>query len=160
DKLVFGSGGARQVPDGFDHWEARKQIVEFARMAGEIAAQHGRLLVVEALRSRECNIVNTMAEASQIVREGNHPNVQCLFDTYHFWSEGEALDNLSRAAPLVRHVHVADLEGRVAPGESGASDYRPAFAILKQSGYDDTMSVEASGFTDISGTGKRVLAFL
>src|SRR5437764_9697841 len=33
--LVFGSGGARHVPEGFDRDRAAQQILDFARMAAE-----------------------------------------------------------------------------------------------------------------------------
>ena len=161
-KVAFGSGAARQVPDGFDHWEARRQIVEFLRAAGEISARNGVTIAVEPLRAKESNIINTMAEVHALVEDVALPEaVACLYDSYHVWSAEEPLDNLRRAAPRVRHVHVADLDGRAAPGESGKNDadYRSAFALLKQAGYDDTISVEASGF-DVASAGPRVLAYL
>ena len=61
--------------------------------------------------------------------------------------------------PWIKHVHVADLEDRVAPGLSGKSDYRPIFAILREANYDDLISVEASQF-DIARDGQRVLDWL
>ena len=39
--LVFGSGGARQVPDGWDRVHAYEQIVAFGKMAAPIAQRHG-----------------------------------------------------------------------------------------------------------------------
>src|SRR5262245_23698779 len=47
--MVFGSGGARNVPDGFDRGRAREQIVEFAKVAAEEAGRHGVVIVVEPL---------------------------------------------------------------------------------------------------------------
>ena len=47
----------------------------------------------------------------------------------------------------IRGEHLADLAGRVAPGEgSPPSDYRPLFHLLKAGAYSGTMSVEAVGF--------------
>jgi sugar phosphate isomerase/epimerase len=158
--LVFGSGGARMVPAGFDHAVARKQILDFIRMSAAIAAKHDVLLVAEHLNRAECNIVNSVAEAMTYVHEVNHPNYQCLVDSYHFWLENEPLDSLRDAMPWIRHVHLADTKNRVAPGESGAHDYRSFFRVLKQGGYDRAMSIEPSNFTDIAGAGPRVLEFL
>src|SRR5207248_659966 len=61
--LVFGSGGARNVPDRFDREKAGKQIEDFVRASADIAAQHGVTLVAEPLNRGECNIINTVAEA-------------------------------------------------------------------------------------------------
>jgi sugar phosphate isomerase/epimerase len=158
--LVFGSGGARMVPEGFDHAVAREQILSFIRMSCAIAAKHDVLLVAEHLNRGECNIVNSVAEAMEYVHEVNHPNYQCLVDSYHFWLENEPLESLREAMPWIKHVHLADTAKRVAPGESGAHDYRSFFSVLKQGGYDRAMSIEPTNFTDIAGAGPRILEFL
>lgn len=158
--LVFGSGGARQVPEGFDRAKARVQMLDFLRMSAPIAQESGVTVVVEHLNSKECNIVTSLAEELTYVREINHPNIQCLADTWHFWLENESLDSLKDSLPYLRHVHVADKDGRVAPGEAGTSDYRPIFQILKRGGYKGAISVEAIGFSDIANVAPRVLAFL
>jgi sugar phosphate isomerase/epimerase len=157
--LVFGSGGARNVPDGFDRNRARTQIIEFLKMIGPIAQRHNITLVVEHLNRGECNIINTVEEAMTYVSELNHPSLRCLIDSYHFWKNDENLDTIAPAAKSILHVHVADKEGRVAPGLSGLADYRPFFAPLKRAGYDGPISVEAMNF-DIPATGREVLEFL
>jgi sugar phosphate isomerase/epimerase len=158
--LVFGSGGARNVPEGFDRATARTQIVEFLQTSAPLAAQHGVTLVIEPLNRKECNIINSVAEAMEYVRELNHPNVQCLVDSYHLWLEDEPLENVRAAMPWIKHVHVADKVGRTPPGESGKSDYGPLFSILKSRNYDGMISIEASQFTDLAGVGSRAIAFL
>lgn len=158
--LVFGSGGARHVPDGFDRSDARRQIVEFAGMSATIAADHGVTLVCEPLNRGECNIINSVAEAMEYVRAVDHPHFQCLVDSYHFWLENEPLTNLREAMPWIKHVHVADKDGRVAPGQSGKSDYVPFFAVLKSGGYDGRISVEVSKFLDAPASYAPVLRFL
>src|SRR5262249_53740115 len=107
----------------------------------------------------ECNIINSIPEVMQYVTAVNHPACNCLFDTYHFWMEDEPLSHLKDAVGHIAHVHVADKDGRVPPGESKTSDYRPALAILKASGYEGIISVEASNF-DLASAGARVLQFL
>jgi sugar phosphate isomerase/epimerase len=144
--LVFGSGGARQVPEGFDRERAAEQILDFARLSAELAASAGVVIVAEPLNRGECNILNSIGEAMGYVRSVNRPSFQCLLDTYHFWLENEPLANLRESIGSIRHVHVADTEGRVAPGVSRSADYQPVFRILKQSGYDARISVEANNF--------------
>src|SRR5205814_709414 len=109
----------------------------------------------------ECNIVNTIAQAADYVRTVNHPNFRILLDTYHFWLENDSPQILIDALPLIAHVHVADKDGRLPPGESGKSNYRPLFRILKQGGYDSTISVE-SDFPDdlIRRRGGKILEYL
>jgi sugar phosphate isomerase/epimerase len=156
--LVFGSGVAREVPAGFDRERARQQIVVFAEMSSQLAAENGVMLVVEPLNRGECNIINSIGEAMQYVRDVHHPNFRCLLDTYHFWLEND--DTTSIDVSAIRHVHVADKEGRTPPGESGTSDYRPLFAILKRAGYDGLISVEAGSWKSLAEQAPRVLRFL
>jgi sugar phosphate isomerase/epimerase len=156
--LGFGSGGARSVPDGFDRDRAMAQLLDFARVAARLADAAGVVIAMEPLNRPECNFINTIAEVAEIVRAVNSPAFRALLDTYHLWRESEPLENVAAAAPLVAHVHVADLENRTPPGESKTSDYRPIFRLLKQSGYDGLMSVESKTFDADSGA--RSLTFL
>ncbi|WP_428940541.1 sugar phosphate isomerase/epimerase family protein [Fontivita pretiosa] len=157
--IVFGSGAARSVPEGFDRATARQQIIDFLRDSAAICQQHQVILVVEPLNRRECNIINSVAQAMEYVHAVDHPNVMCLLDSYHFWLEDEPLANVEKAMGWIRHVHVADREGRVPPGESGQADYRPLFGVLKSGGYDGLISVEAR-FADLPAAAPRVLDFL
>jgi sugar phosphate isomerase/epimerase len=156
---VFGSGGARMVPEGFDRATAAGQIVRFLKEASVLAGAAKVRIVVEALNRKECNIINSIPEAMEFVRAVEHPACRCLFDSYHFWEESEPLAHLQAAAKDIAHVHVADLADRVAPGLSGKNDYRPALAILKAAGYEGLISVEALNF-DLAANGGRVLRFL
>jgi len=158
--LVFGSGGARNVPDGFDRKQAEKQITDFVKMTADIAKKHGITIVAEPLNKGECNIINTVAEAMTYVKAINHPNFQCLVDSYHFWLEDEPLENLKAAMPWIKHVHLADKEGRVAPGLSGKSDYRPFFKVLKDAKYDGLISFEGNAIPEFEQTAPKVLEFI
>jgi sugar phosphate isomerase/epimerase len=158
--LVFGSGGARNVPDGFDRDAAFNQIVEFLRISVPIAARHDVMIVAEPLNRGECNIINSVDEAIVYVKAVNHPNFQCLVDSYHFWLENEQLESLEKAMPWIKHVHLADTEGRVAPGLSGKADYRPFFHVLKNGGYDGLISFEGAAMKDFESTAPKVLEFI
>lgn len=141
--LVFGSGGARNVPDEFDRTKARGQILSFLSTAATLAEQAGVTIVAEPLNRKESNILNSVAEAMEYVDELKHPNFQCLVDSYHFWLEDEPLSHLEAAMGSIKHVHLADKVGRTAPGLSGQSDYKPFFHVLKSAGYGGLISVEA-----------------
>jgi sugar phosphate isomerase/epimerase len=117
------------------------------------------VIVIEPLNRGECNFINTVTEAVDIARRVQSPNVKCLVDSYHFWLEDESLSALEAAMPWIRHVHVADKEGRVPPGESGKSDYGPFFRVLKQGGYDGPIAVECRDFS-VPEHGRRVFDYL
>ncbi|HVT89046.1 MAG TPA: sugar phosphate isomerase/epimerase family protein [Tepidisphaeraceae bacterium] len=156
--LVFGSGGARNVPDGFDRNHAKAQIIDFLKMTAPLIQARGITLAIEHLNHKECNIINSISEAMTYVRELNHPSIQCLADTFHFWLNSESLDSLAEALPSIVHVHVSDRD-RSAPGFSRKEDYRPFFAILKSGGYYGPISVEAN-WPDMPQTAAGVLEYI
>jgi len=143
--LVFDSGASRAAPDGFDREHAKRQIIDFGKLCGELvtALGGGVTIVLEPLSRRECNLINTIAQAMEIVRAVSHPQFQCMFDTFQFWQEDEPLENLAGAVKWIKHVHVADKDGRAAPGETGNSSYQPIFAALRKLDYRGTVSVNA-----------------
>jgi len=157
--LVFGSGGARRVPNGFSREVAFDQTVAFLKLAGSIASREKVMIVIEPLNQSECNVINSVLEAMTYVHAVNMDSIKCLVDTYHLWLESEPLTHVRAAGRAIRHVHVADRVGRVAPGLSGQSDYRAVFRILKEIGYEGLISVEASNF-DFVKRGPEVLDYL
>jgi len=78
ETIVFGSGGARRIPDGFDRGEAWRQVVAFCRMLAPIAARNGVTIAVEPLNQAECNILTSVSECGQLVREIQHPAIRLL----------------------------------------------------------------------------------
>jgi sugar phosphate isomerase/epimerase len=158
--LVFGSGVARNIPEGFQHDAAANQIVDFCNMIAPLAAERKITIVLEPLNKGECNVINSVAEGMRYVKTVDHPAFQCLVDSYHFWLEDEPLENLRRAMPWIRHVHLADKDGRVAPGLSGKADYRPFFRVLKQGNYDGNISFEGKDMPDFAVTAPKVLEFV
>jgi D-psicose/D-tagatose/L-ribulose 3-epimerase len=142
--VVFGSGGARRVPDGFGKEEAFRQLVDFGRRAAAEARPHGITIAVEPLRRQETNIINTAGEGLELVRAIDDPNFQLMIDFYHLASEHEDPEIVVRAKDHLRHLHVANPQGRVFPLKWDEFDYAPFFAKLREIGYDKRISVEAS----------------
>lgn len=139
--IVFGSGGARQIPDGFDHAEALGQIVAFCRMCGPLAERHGLTIAIEPLRSAECNVITRVAEGADLARRVGHPAVRLLVDAYHWVQEEEPAADIEAAGDLLRHAHIATYAKRLAPGAEPC-DFVPFFRALVASGYDARVSIE------------------
>ncbi len=160
DTVVFGSGAARGVPEGFDRERAKGQILDFLRYAGPLAERAGVTIATEPLNRGECNILNGVAEAMEYVRAVKSPGVGCLVDSYHSWREDEPLADIV-AAGRIAHVHVADRDGRLAPGGGGATPemYRAFFGALKQLGYDGRISIEGKVDFEVEAL-RRTLGFL
>jgi len=142
--VVFGSGGARRVPDGFAKDEAFKQLVDFGRRIGPEARSRGITVAIEPLRRAETNIINSAAEGLALVEAVNDPNFQLMIDFYHLASEQEDPAIVMRAREHIRHLHMANPQGRVFPQAWEEYNYAPFFANLRAIGYDKRISVEAS----------------
>jgi sugar phosphate isomerase/epimerase len=157
--IVFGSGGARRVPDGFTKEEAFKQLVEFGRRAAEEARTRNITIAIEPLRRQETNIINSAAEGLDLVKAIAHPNFQLMIDFYHLASEQEDPAIVVRGKDHLRHLHVANPQGRVFPQKWDEFDYAPFFARLREIGYDKRISVEA-GTQDLAGQAPPAIALL
>jgi D-psicose/D-tagatose/L-ribulose 3-epimerase len=157
--VVFGSGGARRVPDGFSKEDAFRQLVAFGRQVAPEARARGMTIAVEPLRREETNIINSAAEGLALVDAIGDPNFQLMIDFYHLASEHESPAIVSRARAHLRHLHMANPTGRVFPLEWSEYDYAPFFAALREIGYGARISVEAST-TDLSADAPRAIALL
>jgi sugar phosphate isomerase/epimerase len=142
--VVFGSGGARRVPDGFPSDQAFQQLVEFGRRIAPEARARGITIAIEPLRREETNIINSAAEGLTLVNAIGDPNFQLMVDFYHLASEKEDPAVIVRAGAHIRHLHMANPEGRVFPRKADEYNYTPFFAALRTIGYDRRISVEAS----------------
>ena len=155
--IVFGSGGARQVPEGFSRKRAHDQILEFLDAAAKYAREHGLVIAIEPLNRSETNVINSIAEAVQFADELMQPEVQVLVDFYHQMLEGEAFDEIVRAGERIVHVHVADTD-RLYPG-SGEYDYGRFAKSLADAGYNKRVSVECN-FRDFDKEVPQSIQFL
>jgi sugar phosphate isomerase/epimerase len=141
--IVFGSGGARQIPEGFDREVARNQFISCTRRIAPLAERHGVTIVIEPLNKKECNFINSLAEGAAIVEAAGHPHLRLLADVYHMRMEQEPSDEIVRHGRWIEHVHVAELEGRQAPGTQG-EDFGPYLRALKKINYRNAISFECN----------------
>jgi sugar phosphate isomerase/epimerase len=155
--IVFGSGGARRVPEGFSRGRAHEQIFEFLSLAANYGRKHGIVIAIEHLNRSETNMINTIAEAVTYADEVDCLEVKALVDFYHMMVEGESFDEIVQAGERIVHVHVADTD-RLYPG-SGNYDYKKFTRALAQAGYRGRVSVECN-FRDFEKEAPRSIQFL
>lgn len=142
--VVFGSAGARNMPEGFDIDVAWRQIGNFLRIAQGHAQDFGITIAIEPLRRAESNIINLVSEAVLIASLMQLKNVRALGDTYHMAMCSEPLSALTQAGHMLAHVHTANALGRVLPKQGDGENYVGIFEALRAGGYDARVSCEAS----------------
>jgi hydroxypyruvate isomerase len=124
--------------------------VENLQRAGDVAAKRGFTLLLEPIDALENPPIylTRVEEAFEIVRAVKQPSVQVLYDFYH---QQRGLPQDGGVAPLLAPlrgnvdllglVHVADVQGRHAPG-TGVIDYAAIYRGLRKEGYRGWMAME------------------
>ncbi len=156
--IVFGSGAARKVPEGFSKEEAFGQFVAILRQLAPLAEKHGVTVVIEPLNTGECNLINSLADGARAVEQAGHPSIRLLADTYHMAKESEPPSEIARHGGVIAHVHVAELEGRAWPGKS-REDGTPYYRALREAGYKGRMSLECK-FDEMPNEAGKSMIFL
>ncbi len=139
--IVFGSGSARQLPDGWPKEKADAQFVALLKLMGPLAEARKITVTIEQLRAEECNFINRIGEGAAIIRATGHPNIRLLADLYHMACMGDTPADLKAAMDVVTHVEIAEKQDRTVPGVRG-DDFRPFFRILGEAGYRGAISIE------------------
>ncbi|NJK95296.1 MAG: sugar phosphate isomerase/epimerase [Bacteroidales bacterium] len=139
--LVFGSGGSRKIPDGFDASKARNQFIEINKRIAPLAEKYNVTIVLEPLNYGETNLLNTVEEGIGYVDEINHPNIRLLADIYHMLKNGEPAMSIIKAGKLIRHTHIAEKDQRTAPGVAG-DDFRQYFKALETIRFEGKLAIE------------------
>lgn len=154
---VFGSGASRAIPSEFPREQAVRQLDELLRMMGDAAQPRGIAIAIEPLNTRECNWINSVAEARAIVTRLGHPAVKILADIYHISAEKEGFHGVLDAGSDVAHIHVSSAD-RGPPRPDGA-DWVGLFRALKALGYDSRLSMECR-WDDFAAQAPAALDFL
>ncbi|MBN2712494.1 MAG: sugar phosphate isomerase/epimerase [Planctomycetes bacterium] len=145
DTIVFGSGGARAIPEGFSRERAWEQLVDFGMMFAPIAAAFDVTVVMEPLNKAECNVLTTVGEGAKLVKEVGHKNFRLLVDAYHWGKDGDSSSELVESGSLIKHSHIATYVNRMAPGAEEC-DFSEFFSCMDKFNYTGRISFE--GKTD------------
>lgn len=156
---VFGSGGARRVPDGVTREEAHKKIIYFLKeIVAPEAFKYGIRIAIEPLNSQVCNCLNSVLEGAAVARATGCDNVETLADLYHIYIDNDPLDKIARLKDEVIHAHIANPVARCYPAPGDGFDYAPFFNALKAVGCE-RCSVEADS-KDFVNDATKALAVL
>ena len=141
DLIIWGSGGARRIPEGYDATKAREQFISIARKVADVAKEYRIRLALENLNSTETNFINTAADALQVVKDVNHPNFRLCVDIYHMLMENEPPAIIESTREYLIHCDIAERDGRTAPGVHG-QDFIPYLRALSKVKYRKLIVLE------------------
>jgi D-psicose/D-tagatose/L-ribulose 3-epimerase len=142
--LVHGSPKQRQIAPGETHAVALARLRDALAQVALAAARVGVIYCIEPLSRQETGLVNTIAEAAELVRSINHPNLRTMIDcSAAGLTETDSIPSLiDRWLPtgLIAHIQVND-PNRRGPGQ-GDMKFVPILAALQRHNYAGAIAVE------------------
>lgn len=161
-RVVFGSAGARNIPNGFPRDKAHQQLLCFLQIAADVAAKNEIIIAIEPVLRRACNVLNSVGEAKALARELHRPEVKVLADLFHMAAENEPMSALIDAGEDLYHVHlpVPNIPGLSTPAQE--YPHREFLETLCHIDYKQRVSVEDLGkrFTALEREAGPVLSYL
>lgn len=144
--VVLGSPKQRSTVNGMAPREAADLLTHGLAHAAPHAESRGVRILMEALSPSQTDVVTSLAEAVDIIKQIGSPAVQTMFDTHNAVAETEPHSELVRRfAPYIQHVHVNEMDGRE-PG-MGDYDFGTLLHSLVRLKYSGWVSLEAFDFS-------------
>lgn len=135
-KIVLGSGQARNVPKYFKKNCAYGQFIDFTNKAKHLCIDRNQILTIEPLHSGETNLINSCVEAQKIVNAV--PGVLITADCYHIFTEQLSINDELYTSNIA-HAHTSYL-----PRGSGVfqEEYQRSFLKKLQTLGCNSISIE------------------
>ena len=144
--VIFGSGTARQIPEGKTREEAEETLCALLEKMCAIAEPYRIRIAVEPLRAEETNFLHFLPEAAQMAsRLPQCRNLGVNADVFHMVNGKEPLSDLAAIGPLLYHAHICTPR-RSFPVPGNPEDDAVAKDFLRalwECGYRGGVSVEA-----------------
>ncbi len=164
--FVFGSSGARKIPEGMSLGEGRAQIVDFLKnLVVPVAEKYNIPVAIEPLRPAECNAINTIADGVKIAKAVDSPYIKVLADVKHMYEQGEDFNLLRELKGMIIHAHTSNPDPdptagpkRIFPKEGDGFNQADFIEPLKAIGVEQC-SVEA-GVIDFEADAKAAIELL
>jgi sugar phosphate isomerase/epimerase len=158
--VVFGSPNQRSARNGVTPREGVSMLTEELARIAPHAESRNVVVLLEPLSSSQTNVINTLEEAVQIVKEIDSPAIQTMFDVHNAADETAPHAELIRKySNYIKHVHVNEMDGRE-PG-TGDYDFAMLLSTLGTLDYKGWVSVEVFDFSrDCREVASRALQHL
>lgn len=149
-KVVFGSGAFRTPPQGMSQDEAVRGLAAFCSSTlAPVCIRHQIKVLIEPLCAQECPVINSVCDGAGLVRKVNSNAVGLMADFCHMQVNCEDPRALLENKDIIEHIHVSNPE-RGVPAKGFDSYVKTCLEMLRQEGYDDTISFETKNSSDIA----------
>lgn len=121
------------------------RVIALMRQAGEIAAKHGKILVMEPLNTITNHpnaFLRTIPQGYMIATGADSPGIKVLADLYHQQIQaGNLIPTLDSCWDEIGYIQFGDNPGRNEPG-TGEINYRNVVRWLRGRGYAGVIGME------------------
>lgn len=142
DTVVLGSGKSRSIPDTIDRETGICKLKEFFKKCNVYAQKADIAVAIEPLNRDETNVIHTVSEGAELVRDINLSHIKLLADVYHMWKSDEKMSVLEQNKDILTHIHVCHAEKRAAPKDLSSEYLRNFAKALDDMGYQRRVSLE------------------
>jgi len=121
----------------------RLNIIASLKECCRMAENNGVELVFEPINRFEIDSYNTISQSKELIEEVGSDHLKLLIDSFHTNLEEDPIymwDKLKSISHDIGHVHLSDTTRRD-PG-SGHFDFKTFLSVLKETGYDQYVSLE------------------
>ena len=143
--MILGNGKARWLQSETDR-EKEDIFIKSLRLMAQTAEKNGQKLILEPLGPKYSNYINTVAQAVQLIKKVDAPNLYTMADLRHMvWAE-EPFRDIEEYLPYIHHIHIdypLSYPERRYPSAEDDYDYSAFLNSLKQAGYQGTLTIEA-----------------
>ena len=117
-------------------------IINALRIASDILAPHGLVMVLEALSDNPDLFLRHTDQTFMVCKAVNSPACKFLFDMYHMQrNEGDIINNLTKVWDEIGYLQIGDNPGRNEPG-TGEMNYKNIFKHIYSKGYKGVLGME------------------
>ena len=147
------------TPFGQTHAQSMKFLVNSLKECSEIANRIGVRMALEPLNRYETDLVRTVQDGLELIRQVGSSNLGLLLDTFHMNIEEVNINNsIDQSAGHIFHFHVAD-SNRWYPG-GGHLDFSAILRTLRSNGYQGWISGEFMPVPDANTAAERSISHL
>lgn len=142
---LYAAVGKTRIVSAEQKAKERNWCLQGLREAAKAANDHGILLGVEPLNRFETDMINTVDQALELVKEAGHPSLRISLDTFHANIEEKNISAAIRKIGGERLCHVQGNESdRGTPG-TGHLDWPGIRDALRDIGYNGAIVLETFG---------------
>jgi sugar phosphate isomerase/epimerase len=139
----FATHSRIRIPKGFDWRVVWRTLVDSCRMCADVAAQHGKIVLMEP---RVGEVICSVDSQLRLIEQVDRPNFKANFDTAHFSAQRE---NVVLALEKLRghfaNIHIADnnpVNAEHLPIGEGIIDWKEFFRVLKRMKYEGYLGLD------------------